>query len=461
METVRGCFIVVASLIGLTSVAPAAGPGALPAFPGAEGFGAATPGGRGGRVIKVTNLKRSGPGSLNAACQVQGARIIVFDVAGVIRGNVTITHGQVTIAGETAPAPGITIEGVLATRYRSKAPIKDVVIRFLRARPPRSKRKWAGGDCLQITSVENLIVDHVSVSWGSDENMDFCGSKNFTVQWCTIEESDTAGHTKGVHNFGMIMGYAGRDATVHHNLFAHHKRRAPLCGLEVLDHRNNVIYNMRTGLYWHPARMNQRRPGKGFRANVVANYFKQGPNAPRRGRDLEFAAIHVKDVEELHAAGNVFTWIDGLVDPWKHPLRQGVFRAYPIRIDKPWPAPAVKTHPAREAYELVLGHSGCLPRDAVSKRTIREVRAGAGSWGRQDPPGGLTTRPKSPAPPPDRDKDGMPDAWETAHGLNPADGTDHTKTLPSGYTAIEEYCNERAAQLVKDAMKTRPAATGK
>ncbi|HET6429446.1 MAG TPA: hypothetical protein VFJ30_13610, partial [Phycisphaerae bacterium] len=389
MNTSKAALVLVILLILPLPTVLAEEPRPLPAFPGAEGFGATTPGGRGGRVIKVTNLNRSGPGSLAAACQAEGPRVVVFDVAGVIPGNVTITRGQLTIAGQTAPAPGITIEGILASKYRSEIPIHDVVIRFLRARPPRARRDWDGGDCLQITGVENLLIDHVSASWGSDENMDLCGSRNFTVQWCAIEESDTAGHVKGRHNFGMIMGYEGKDATVHHNLFAHHKRRAPLCGLELLDHRNNVIYNMQTGLYWHPADMNRSRPGKGFRANVVANYFQSGPDAPRTGRDLNFASIDVKDIEEIHAAGNVFTWIEGLVDPWKHPLRQGVFRAYPIRCQKPWPAPPVATHTANEAYELVLAQAGCLPRDAVSERTVREVRSGSGSWGRHDPPGGL------------------------------------------------------------------------
>jgi len=423
----------------------------LPAFPGAEGFGAFAVGGRGGRVIKVTNLNASGPGSLNAACQAEGPRIVVFDVGGVIKGRVTITHGNITLAGQTAPSPGITIEGILSTRYRSRPPVNEVVIRFLRVRPPPARRKWAGGDCLQITNVTGLIIDHVSCSWGSDENMDLCGSRNLTVQWCAIEESDTAGHNKGVHNFAMIMGYAGKDATVHHNLFAHHKRRAPLCGLELLDHRNNVIYNMRTGLNWHPARMNQSRPDKGFRANVVANIFKPGPNAPRTGRDLNFSAIAAKSIEEIHARGNVFTWAPRCVDPWKHPLKQGVFGQYPIRVGKPWPAPPVVTHTAEQAYSRVLAHAGCLPRDAVSRRTVQEVRSGGGSWGRHEPAGGLLAGLDVEPAPADGDADGMPDAWERARGLDPADGTDHAKVTASGYTAIEQYCNERADRLIRAA----------
>ncbi len=458
-ETLTRLCCVLAALAALRGAG--AGEKPLPAFPGAEGFGAAAVGGRGGKVIKVTNLNAKGPGSLQAACEAAGRRIVVFQVSGVIRGDVAITHPNITIAGQTAPGAGVTIEGMLKNPYRIKPSLHDVVIRFLRVRPRPAGRRWAGGDCLQLTDIDRLIVDHVSCSWGSDENMDLCSSREITVQWCAIEESDTAGHTKGVHNFGMIMGYAGRNATVHHNLFAHHKRRAPLCGLEVMDHRNNVVYNMRTGLYWHPARMNQRRPGKGFRANVVANYFKPGPNAPKTGRDLRFAAISASAAEEIYAAGNHFTWAPGAADPWKHPLKKGVFSHYPVRAGKPFPAPPVTTHTAGEAYRLVLAHAGCLPRDAVSRRTVEEARTGKGSWSRHDPPGGLLAGLRPARPPADTDNDGMPDAWERAHKLDPADPADATRLVPpgaspadrhAGYTWIEFYVNQRADKLIEKAL---------
>jgi len=256
----------------------------------------------------------------------------------------------------------------------------------------------------------------------------------------------------------MIMGYAGRSASVHHNLFAHHKRRAPLCGLEVLDHRNNVIYDMRTGLYWHPARMNRARPGKGFRANVVANYFKPGPSAPKTGRDLAYPGIGATDDEEIHAAGNHFTWAPDAADPWKHPLKKGVFSVYPIRAAKPWPAPPVTTHTAGQAYRLVLAHAGCLPRDVVSKRTIDEVRTGQGSWGRHAPPAGLMAGLTAARPPADTDGDGIPDAWEAAHKLDPNDPADARGIVPkgaspndrhAGYTWIEHYLNALADTLIR------------
>jgi hypothetical protein len=252
------------------------------------------------------------------------------------------------------------------------------------------------------------------------------------------------------------MGYKGRDATVHHNLFAHHLRRAPLSGLEILDHRNNVIYNMRRGIYWHPPRMNEQRPGKGFRANIVANYFKAGPDAPKTGDDLNHAAIDASPVEELFVRGNFFSWAGGVVDEWTYPLKRGVFLTLPLRAPKAWPAPPVETHGAEDAYRLVMAKAGCLPRDVVSRRTIEEVRSGSGSWGRHDPPGGLMAGLTPGAAPPDSDGDGMPDVWERQRGLNPKDPADAAKIVPTGaspddrhkgYTYIEFYINELADKL--------------
>ena len=332
----------------------------------------------------------------------------------------------------------------------------DVVIRHVRVRPRPATSLTSANDCLQLTDIDRLMIDHVSASWGSDENMDLCNSRELTVQWSAIEESDTTGHVKGQHNFGMIMGYTGRNATVHHNLFAHHLRRAPLCGLELLDHRNNVVYNMRRGIYWHPADMNAQRPGKGFRANIIGNYFKPGPDAPRTGEDLNNAAIDPTELEELYAAGNFFFWAGGIVDPWKYPLKRGVFLQYPIRAPEAWPAPGVTTQSAEEAYRLVLAAAGAFPRDVVSQRTVEEVRTGTGSWGRHDPPRGLMDGLTAAKPPTDTDNDGMPDAWERAQKLNAKDPGDANKVVPpgaspkdrhKGYTYIEFYINELADRL--------------
>lgn len=446
--------VCLAALLLASSPASAAEGKKLPAFPGAEGFGAAAAGGRGGRVVKVTNLKAKGPGSLAAACAADGPRIVVFDVSGVIKGNVIIRSSNITIAGQTAPGAGITIEGMLKNPYRIRPNLHDVVIRFLRVRPPRRKGKWSGGDCLQLTGIDRLIIDHVSCSWGTDENIDVCNSREITIQWCAIEESDTVGHSKGQHNCGMIMGYSGRNVTLHHNLFAHHARRAPLCGLEVLDHRNNVIYNVRLPLLWHPVRMNQQRPGKPFRANVVGAYFKVGPDDKRSGavKTLD-GLMWRRSTVELYADGNYLAWLGKVVGSKTGPS-----------ADKAWPAPPVETHPAKQAYEKVLAHAGCLPRDAVGLRTIDEVRKGAGSWGRHDPKGGLMVGLKPGTPPRDSDKDGVPDDWETAHKLDPNDPADAARVVPPGaskadrhrgYTWIEFYINDCADKLIAAAVAAK------
>lgn len=451
------------TIAGLMTLLPAAAAAQdIPAFPGAEGFGASSIGGRGGRVIKVANRNSSGPGSLQAACAAEGPRMVVFEVGGVIPGDVTIRHSRITIAGQTAPG-GVTIEGMLRSRPPGEEKLHDVTVRHLRVRPEPVPEESATGDCVQLIHVDRLILDHVSCSWGSDENVDVTNSSNLTVQWCAIEESDTEGHPKGQHNFGMIMGYDGKNATVHHNLFAHHMRRAPLCGLEILDHRNNVVYNMRRGLYWHPARMNRQRPGEPFRANVIGNYFKAGPDAPKTGEDLEYGVIGgwSADQAEVYLHGNRFSWLSDVGNPWEIPLDRGVLEKRPSRAEEPWPAPPVTTHSAKKAYRLVLAHGGCLPRDAVSRRTVEEVRRGTGSWGRHEPSGGLMQGLEPSPPPTDTDDDGLPDDWERNHGLDPRDADDANRTVPegassedrhAGYTYIEFYVNERADRLVAEAL---------
>ena len=449
-----------AALAAVACPAAAQAPKVLRAFPGAEGFGSVAAGGRGGRVIKVTNLKTRGPGSLQAACQATGPRIVVFDVSGVIPGPVTITSGKLTIAGQTAPGAGVTIEGILATRYRIQPPCNDIIIRFLRVRPRPLRRKAATGDCLQITNVNRLIIDHVSCSWGSDENVDLCGSSSVTVQWCAIEESDPRGHVKGQHNYGMIVGYTDRgDVTLHHNLFAHHQKRAPLIGCDVVDHRNNVIYNMLLPFIFHPTGMNRRNPGRPFRFNLVANTFQSGPNvhAHMKGRPFD-KLIWNRPNTHLYAAGNTCSWLDGPQPPptTKKSTKPPSGRRS-LSSEAAWPAPPVKTQTAKASYDLVLAQAGCLPRDAVSKRTIKEVRAGSGSWGRHEPAGGLLAGLTPAKGPKDTDADGIPDTWERAHNLNPADPTDAAREVPAGaspkdrhkgYTWIEYYVNDLADKLI-------------
>jgi hypothetical protein len=459
----------------------------LPAFPGAEGFGAVAKGGRGGRVIKVTNLNADGPGSLQAACSAKGPRIVVFEVSGVIptkKGALVIPESDITIAGQTAPGAGITVAGELSTKpFFSKifAAGKrgekadglhghEMIVRFMRFRPAKPE-----DHSVRLVGVERFILDHVSGSWGIDENMDFSTSRQFTVQWCGVEESGWTGPLSkyrigdskqfkaggnNPHCYGMIMGYTDK---------------GNVCGLEVLDERNNVIYNVAAGILFHSGKKkNKDRPGKPFRANIIGNYFKHGPSAPAEFKQAlpenKAGAYGVGMVgeagAEVYAEGNYLGAVGKVVDAWAPGHRRISLRKC-IKAEKPWPAPPVTTQKAEEAYELVLAHVGCLPRDSVSKRMIKDTREGTGEWGRHDPKDlmeGLTPG----KAPPDGDGDGMPDEWEKAHRLNPADPKDAGKIVPAGaskddrhkgYTYIEYYVNELADNLIEKAKAE--AAKGK
>lgn len=404
----------------------------LPAFPGAQGFGAETIGGRGGRVIKVTNLNASGPGSLQEACDAKGPRIVVFDVSGVIKGDIVISEPFVTIAGQTAPGAGITIVGSLNTPYRPPQPQHDIVVRFLRIRHPAGRKHL--GDPLQFSSVSRAVLDHLSLSWAEDETIDlYAKATDITVQWCSLEESTDV---LGLHlNQGIIIGPTSYRVSVHHNIFAHHARRSPAACRGPVDFRNNVIYNFAHG-FVHDNEVQDPA------FNLVGNYFKRGPSRPSI-RPFCFEGTvpyHVRD-----------NWVDGIgvVDPWQYGERGFVvWTGGGVRQERETPVPAVETHDPRKAYDLVLSAAGCFPRDLVTRRTVEEIRTATGEWGRREPKD-LLEGLKPEAPPADTDGDGMADSWEKEHGLDPADPADSRRVVKSGYTAVEEYCNELAARRIE------------
>ena len=416
----------------------------LPAFPGAQGFGSTTPGGRGGRVIKVTNLNTSGPGSLQAACSAEGPRIVVFDTSGVIPGDVIIDQSRITIAGQTAPGAGITIRGRLLTRYGDET-YEDIVVRFLRVRP--DPVTGASGDGIQFSKARNCVIDHVSCSWGNDETIDIYYAHDITIQWCTIEESDKEGHSKGIaHNYGMINGPGGGRISLHHTLFAHHRRRCPAIAHGPSDIRNIVVYNFRDG-FSHEGHVPNNL---GF--NIIGNYYKTGPSDPNI-----FPFCFVPNVSyylrENYFEGRNGTYTGMIQDPWAeadslYGLRYYADRGGGIKAEQEYAVAPVTTHTPQEAYELVLDMAGCFPRDTVSRRTIEEVKSGTGSWGRHDS-GDLMTGLAPQAPPLDKDSDGMPDAWERANGLNPDDGSDCSTIMASGYSTVEEYCNMLAETMIE------------
>ena len=418
----------------------------IPAFPGAEGFGAYTIGGRGGRLIEVTNLNAKGPGSLQAACEAKGPRIVVFRVSGVIPRWVAVRKPFITIAGQTAPGDGICIRGGL------HLDADNVIVRHVRARPgdhplgtnPEER------DCIAIRG-DNVIIDHCSGSWGVDENVQAYGPRdNVTIQWCITSEAllDSI-HPKGPHSMGMILGSAAQTrVTVHHCLFAHNNGRNPLIAARrkpspVYDIRNNVAYARRLSplvqILGHP------------RVNLVGHTIKRGGPASRPVK--RSFGISTQNPYTTYGPAEVYVkdnaWPanpKGEGDPWTIVAKPGQRPPKGFkRLAKPIPAAAVTTQPAAEAYESVLNYAGCTRpvRDVVDDRIVAEVRAGTGAMiDGQEYVGGWPAY-ASATPPADSDHDAMPDAWEARHGFNPKDPTDGPKDLDGdGYTNVEEFLNQ-------------------
>ena len=404
----------------------------LPAFPGAEGFGASTKGGRGGRVMFVTTLKDSGRGSLRAAVEAKGPRIVIFRVAGTIKlkSMLTVQNSRLTLAGQTAPGGGICIKG-----YGCVISADEVIVRYLRFRPGDGERKPI--DPLSVFEARNVIIDHCSASWGVDETLSVTGEgcSNVTVQWCFITESlNNSFHPKGEHGYGSLIRTDG-DITFHHNLYAHHRTRCPRPGTYgkergiLLDFRNNVIYNWKTlAGYTGEDRAT---------INYVGNYLKPGPSTEDAGRIFHIGGDSTRmfvSRNRLEGAkeGNEDNW--RLVDNAEEKHRAG----------KPFPAAAVVTNDAGDAYEKVLKFAGAtLPsRDAVDRRVAEEVRAGKGKVIDSQGDVGGWPRLAAGSLPADRDGDGMPDAWEMRYGLDPGSDRDGPRDRDGdGWSNLEEYLN--------------------
>ena len=420
--------------IGRAATAP-------PAFPEAEGFGAATPGGRGGRIWIVRTLADAGPGSFREAVTASGPRVVVFAVGGLISlgSPLEIREPFLTIAGQTAPGGGITLRGAQVSIQTH-----DVIVRHLRFRPGDIARTEA--DALNIVGdSHDVIVDHCSASWSVDEALSPSGAiRNVTVQWSVIAEAlNHSIHGKGAHGYGSLVRANG-GVTLHHNLWAHNAARNPRLGdnygrepWPTFDVRNNVIYDY--------GEMASGMTGDRLSVNYVANYIRPGPSSNRsRGivvlTDTASAAYFLEGnvADGLPGRGNDASWFDKTAKDGK-PLVTIVAR--------PFPAPPVRTTSAAEALEAVLADAGATrpQRDAVDARIVRTVRDRNGSVIDSQAQVGGWPEYKGGTPPADTDQDGIPDGWERRHGLDPRDAADAARIHSSGYSSIELYVNELAA----------------
>ena len=460
----------------------------LLAFPGAEGFGRYTTGGRGGNVYHVTTLeddgKTSTKGTLRWANAQAGPRTIVFDVSGTIQLKSALKlNANTTLAGQTAPGDGICIAGYQVTLN------KNNIIRYVRFRP--GDENGGEPDGLGAMDSENIIVDHCSVSWSVDECLSVYGSKNITVQWCIASQSlCNSTHVKKAHGYGGNWGGSG--ASYHHNLIAHHVSRTPRLGPrpgtqkdERMDLRNNVIYNwIDNGVYG----------GEAMNVNIVNNYYKPTAGTKTGAKGMRIASFNIRTTDYCknddgswngwyptwHVWGKYY--VDGNVnsmypevtnDNWTYGIynqidangNDGTYTAKTkdtIRIETPITYEAVTTHTAELAYQQVLKYVGAsLHRDALDAIIVRDAEKGECTFTASGNANGIIDHPSDVKgdgwekwPPlnqteakTDTDGDGMPDEWETANGLNPGNKSDGNEIGEGGYTNLEIYMNSLVADI--------------
>jgi hypothetical protein len=419
-----------------------------------------TTGGRGGRVIKVTNLNDSGEGSFRAAVESSGPRIVLFEVSGTItlESQLHIQNDDITIAGQTAPGDGICVRN-----YKVYVSASNVIIRYMRFRLGDEAQQV--DDAMGGNGSRNVIIDHCSMSWSIDECASFYSNEDFTLQWCLITESLGNSLHYGNHGYGGIWG--GNRASFHHNLLAHHRNRNPrFAGLklnyptdaELVDLRNNVIYNY-DGI-------SHGSEGGGC-YNMVNNYYKYGPATsdpdqdllnvlPARAENNSFELEGAHGVFYVH--GNYFHGNEILTnDNWKGVKWEEGTTLDRVKSDIEFEKGKIVTDDPETAFQRVLEYVGAsIFRDTVDRRTIHDTRTGTASVmdggngstngyiDTQEAVGGWHELRSLPAPE-DTDGDGMPDDWELSHGLDPDDPSDGNGDRDHDlYTNIEEYINALA-----------------
>lgn len=416
---------------------------ALPiAFPGAEGSGRFSTGGRGGEVYEVTNLSNSGTGSIVDALS-QGNRTVVFRVSGTIELNGVILYpkSNTTIAGQTAPGDGICIKG----RIHIKNNAHDIIIRYIRVRVDEGAAN-SDGDAIDIENGTNIVIDHVSASYSRDETIS-CrpGSDDITVQWCIMSE----GLTYDGHSYGsLIRGEYGEEKTYHHNLYAHNHARNPRPGNYTsgssdpeglhFDFRNNVVYN------WLKTAAGYGDSGSSIsRYNFIGNVYIPGPESQQK-EGQGFAFGENSAVNYSYFADNLYK---GVVpdDPWSiinFGISESEIAAYKVRSYLIPMEPVTTTSPAQAYVDVLEGVGASFPtRDSIDERIINDVinKTGHSIEYPSDLADPWPTLNSLPAPT-DTDHDGMPDIWETANGLNETDSEDRNDyDLQAEYTNLEVY----------------------
>ncbi len=389
----------------------------LPVFPGAEGFGTHTPAGRGGKIIKVTNLNDSGPGSLRAAIDTDASRTIVFEVSGTIKllAPIYLEYPFVTIAGQTAPSPGINIrDGFLAVRTH------DVLVQHLRFRvgDEGEKRSVRDGINIQYPKTYNVVFDHCSISWGIDENLGInSGVKNITISNCIISEGlDDSYNKKGPHSKAILVGEKCTNLSLIRNLVAHHMDRHPnLKGGSELVSVNNLWYN--GGYRWVSISDPDNNGPQKY--TDIGNVYLKGNNT----RADAIFKIHksVKEGTEIY--------IVDTVHPGRLLINGAPFNPI-VSIPPAW-HPSIRVMSAKEVEQWVVAHAGARPadRDAVDVRIVNEVVTKTGR---------IINSPS--------DVGGWPELSENYRQftipLNPQVDSDG-----DGYTNIEEVLHNMAAKV--------------
>jgi len=454
------------------------------AFPGAEGGGMYTTGGRGGKVIHVTTLADSGTGSLRAALNQSGPRTIVFDVAGIIelKSTLNIKNGDVTIAGQTAPGDGICIKD-----YTTQVSASNVIIRFVRFRPGEASMSDSA-DAIWGRYNDNIILDHCSMSWCIDECASFYANRYFTMQWCILTESlKESVHDKGSHGYGGIWG--GKNASFHHNLLANHDSRNPridhpqIYGDHVSTHRGNVDYRNNAVYNWGS---NSTYGGEDGFFNIVNNYYKPGPASRDRKYFVDAYASYVKNgvtyadkYPGLYMSGNVHTAHDALSSAndascvyWHNGASYENYNsvlASPLALSGPSSQNVyTTTHSAEEAFDRICECGGAsLSRDSVDERACSDAKSGNATFtdGGNGSKNGIIDTPSAVGGWPayeatseelarvkDTDGDGMPDWFEKQFSLDPSkadDGTAMTLDPYGRYTNLEMYLHYLVRDIVQ------------